>query len=501
LFSSCNDNVEVDSKINQKGLVDSLLIQLRSIDNDEELLLAVDSCSRLPSLSRSDTLLAGFYQNAGMLFYSKSDYPNSQLYFSKAYNLYSKLEMFLQAAQMRANGAVIKELQGEYQEAISMYLETLDFFKVSRDSISISKIYTNIAVVYEELGIAEKALEYNKLALDIKRLNGNPSEAASNVNNIGVIYDELLNEPDSAEKYYRNALAIYEKAKIPVRCATTMNNLGRVLIDQERIPDARLVLQKALHLFDSINNQHGKANALRNLGEIENIEDNYELAERYYIDAGNIYDQLNDIKGNLDITELKAANQMDAGNFKEAALLLKKFNFLKDSVTSFENKELIADMEAKYLVREKNKEIEMLELKNEIKSNEIENKNWLIVLFSIIFILLLIVIYFILRRNKLRQRQLRLEIQNYLLQVEELKTNIEYGEENYDSIPADLLKNYDITNRESEVLKLISKGYSNSEIAEKLYVSTNTVKTHIKNIYVKLDVKNRVEAIRKIDLS
>jgi len=50
------------------------------------------------------------------------------------------------------------------------------------------------------------------------------------------------------------------------------------------------------------------------------------------------------------------------------------------------------------------------------------------------------------------------------------------------------------------VLKFIAKGYKNSEIAEKLFVSQNTIKTHIKNIYTKLNVRNRVEAIKMVDV-
>lgn len=53
--------------------------------------------------------------------------------------------------------------------------------------------------------------------------------------------------------------------------------------------------------------------------------------------------------------------------------------------------------------------------------------------------------------------------------------------------------------REIEVLELISKGLSNKEIAEKLFISLSTVKTHINNIYKILEVKNRRDAIEKMN--
>ncbi len=54
-----------------------------------------------------------------------------------------------------------------------------------------------------------------------------------------------------------------------------------------------------------------------------------------------------------------------------------------------------------------------------------------------------------------------------------------------------------ISKRELEVLDLMAAGLSNEEIAEKLFVSLNTVKTHSSNIFLKLDVKRRTQAVSK----
>ena len=54
-----------------------------------------------------------------------------------------------------------------------------------------------------------------------------------------------------------------------------------------------------------------------------------------------------------------------------------------------------------------------------------------------------------------------------------------------------------ISKREYEVLELIAQGLSNQEIAEKLFVSRNTVKTHSSNLFMKLDARRRTEAIRR----
>lgn len=54
-----------------------------------------------------------------------------------------------------------------------------------------------------------------------------------------------------------------------------------------------------------------------------------------------------------------------------------------------------------------------------------------------------------------------------------------------------------LSRRELDVLELMARGMSNAEIAESLFVSQNTVKTHSSNLFVKLDAKRRTQAVEK----
>ncbi|HEX5887213.1 MAG TPA: response regulator transcription factor [Pyrinomonadaceae bacterium] len=58
------------------------------------------------------------------------------------------------------------------------------------------------------------------------------------------------------------------------------------------------------------------------------------------------------------------------------------------------------------------------------------------------------------------------------------------------------LKQLGITKRELEILELIAQGMSNREIAEKLFVSENTVKTHSSRLFDKLSAKRRTQAVQ-----
>ena len=54
-----------------------------------------------------------------------------------------------------------------------------------------------------------------------------------------------------------------------------------------------------------------------------------------------------------------------------------------------------------------------------------------------------------------------------------------------------------LTQRELEILRLIREGYSNQEIAERLVITLHTVKKHSSNIYSKLGVNNRTQAVAR----
>jgi DNA-binding CsgD family transcriptional regulator len=64
------------------------------------------------------------------------------------------------------------------------------------------------------------------------------------------------------------------------------------------------------------------------------------------------------------------------------------------------------------------------------------------------------------------------------------------------SLNEERLKDLGITRRELEILELIAQGLSNREIADKLFVSENTVKTHSSRLFDKLGAKRRTQAVQ-----
>lgn len=68
---------------------------------------------------------------------------------------------------------------------------------------------------------------------------------------------------------------------------------------------------------------------------------------------------------------------------------------------------------------------------------------------------------------------------------------------NTDVVENSAKEDYNLTSREAQILKLITEGYSNNEIAKELVVSINTTKAHVANILQKLEVDDRLQAALK----
>jgi DNA-binding NarL/FixJ family response regulator len=69
--------------------------------------------------------------------------------------------------------------------------------------------------------------------------------------------------------------------------------------------------------------------------------------------------------------------------------------------------------------------------------------------------------------------------------------------QSFRELTPDPQKNEVLSQREEEILQLLSKGYSTKEIAESSSISVNTVRSHLRHIYEKLHVRSRTEAVLK----
>ena len=87
---------------------------------------------------------------------------------------------------------------------------------------------------------------------------------------------------------------------------------------------------------------------------------------------------------------------------------------------------------------------------------------------------------------------------NLLARIEALLHRSTWQKEKVNNVDLKFVQEGEIeplTAREKEILKMVSQGASNNDIAEKLFVREVTVKTHLNSIFKKLKVKNRTQAV------
>lgn len=96
---------------------------------------------------------------------------------------------------------------------------------------------------------------------------------------------------------------------------------------------------------------------------------------------------------------------------------------------------------------------------------------------------------------KVENKNIQKELFNYLKQIEKLSSKLK----NSSQPNKNYLSAYNLSVRETEIVALITSGKTNKQIAENLFISLNTVKTHVRSIYEKLNVKNRKEVAIKLD--
>jgi ATP/maltotriose-dependent transcriptional regulator MalT len=190
--------------------------------------------------------------------------------------------------------------------------------------------------------------------------------------------------------------------------------------------------------------------------------------------------------------------------YKKAMNAFEKAVAFKDSIFNQAAQKSIISTQVAYETSKKEQKIKNLTTEKEVSLKKAKTKSKQLtytIAISIILLGGLLVLLYLFRKNSdLEIKNKNEELYSYLLQIDELKSSAKNSTLNHQKNLANNFKEFDLSKREIEVLDCISKGFTNAEMAEKLFVSQNTIKTHIKNIYSKLEVKNRVQAMKKINI-
>jgi ATP/maltotriose-dependent transcriptional regulator MalT len=384
-------------------------------------------------------------------------------------------------------------------EAFNYYFQALKTAESIKNNKSIAIANNGIGNIFVDTGQYDEAIKYLKKAIEITVEYNNDRNQEIGLSNIGEVYI-LKKQYDSAFYYINKSLDIAKKTKNTLGIAIKQNLLGVLTQTKGNYKQSIAYFDKAIPVLEKNKNNYYLSNSLINRG-ISNSKLGIYNSSKKDIDKGMLIARKRNSIDNITLAYKGLVNFYETqGEYKKALGVHKMATNFYDSILKSDSNKSINNYKLAYESFLKDEKIKRLAI-NQEKEQKKAKKRFTRMLFGLLFALLLILILtyviFLNRKHKdLVLENKNNEIQNYLLQINELKNSNKKIkiDDNFSS----KFENFNLSKREREIFNHIANGLTNLEIADKLFLSKNTIKKHIQNIYSKLDVKNRIQALKKI---
>ena len=434
--------------------------------------------------------------------------------------------------------------ENNYSQSVTYHKRALNYFEKSTDTLSKIKCLNSLGVTYRKLNLEKDAFKYYFQALNLSEKINNRKSIAIALHGIGNVY---LNteQYDEALHYFRKALEVETNAKNFKGQEYGLANIGEVFLRKKQYDSAKVYFEKSFQLAKKYPKKEGLAIKYNLLALLAQKEGKYQESTQLYKKAIPLLTKYNNLRYlsntliNIGINQLHTRQYNEAysnirqglknalhihskenitlgydaltkyytltKNFEKALQTNIKASKFHDSIVNIESQRSIISTQIEYETQKKDEQIKKLAQEKEKSLSQAHTSfiNLLIAgSISLSVIVGLIYVIFLLRKNKeLVLEKKNSEIKNYLEEIHQLQNSVQHTSQNFLNGTSKISKEFDLSKRETEVLQYIVEGYSNEQISEKLFVSKNTIKTHIKNIYSKLDVKNRIQVVNKISHS
>ncbi len=447
------------------------------------------------------------YKLAGSYIYKNID---SATYFvEQGFELSKKIDYKNGIGEGYGWLAYLSHQRGNLKEAINYNVKCLAIIQAQGFVSQYPRILNNLATLHLELKSYDKAMQYYKECIELNTRADAKKSLASNYNNLALI-DRILENFDNSFQNYQKAVEIRTIIKDTIGLASTYSNLGTLYEVQERLDSAVYYYDKSLTYRKLLKDRKGTAISLYKLGNAYYLEGQYSKALAKAEESYQISSKWGYIAQEKEVSEVMYRIYKVTNNNLKALKYYERFNLLADSLNNIETQKKVIESDyqieynKKHLVDSlKNTQIlienELLEKENTLKAKSLSiQRLWL--LLTILLLCALVIMLILFRKTaKAKEIQLRTEVKLKLSEVLALQNKLSVQkEQNQSPIEGiNIVLDEKLTEREQEVLDALVLGLSNKEIGTKLYLSVNTIKFHINNLYFKLDVNNRTQAAIK----
>jgi len=499
ILLSCNKKTDhkkeykpIDSRTLTAVNIDLEVLKNDSVSANDSLILFANQI-----LEKYPLNLADVNEKIAHVFYAKSNLYLTKLFFEQSAKEYINDSLPIKYAEQLSNLGVLNELMGDYPKAIDNYYKALAIFNKHDLELESSFVYNNLGIVYQQLKNRDKSIELYKQSLLITNRINRLDLSASRYNNLATVYEELDAELDSALFYYNKGLALVLNDSVNDRVPIFEANIANIYIQKNELDKADSILKLALN-YSKTNNISKGANTLNKYKAKLLLEQKDYIGATKYANKTLLIAQRNSYKKEeLETLDILRQCFESQGEYEKSLKYLKDYNKLNQEILGIEKQKEINNLNIRFEVQNKNNKIKLLEL----EKNYINKRSKIFGYIGVFIVLSLVILIYTInlkrKHSNLLIKQMQRDVSDYINIIHDFEEEKHEQEENKHDLFLQKIKQFELTEREEEVLLYISKGYKNKEIANKMFVSINTIKTHIKNIFIKMDVRNRIEATNK----
>jgi len=361
--------------------------------------------------------LAGAHGELGYAYSVKGDFKKSFEHFKKGIAQNRAIgDTVGLVSQLNDMGTTYKK-QSDYDQALKYYFQALGLCEDIKLERGISATLGNIGLCYFEMKENDQALKYYQQALKINKRIDNKSSLAVNYNNIGLLYGDEGQYKLALRNHFK-ALALRQKLNYTMGIANSLNNIGRVYMQQKQYKEALDYLNRALRI---------NKNRDRDLTSI--IQENL---TKVYLSSGRYDSALVHAKETLLLSKdfgtklgekvaykLLAEIYNKRGEYEKAYANQQKLMAVKDSILNAKKAKQINELQTKYETAQKEKEIVLLQKKQEQQAL-LRNAS----LAGLILIVIIGILVY--NSQRLKMKKNRIELENTRLKEEKLERDLEF---------------------------------------------------------------------------
>ena len=426
--------------LGQKTLIDSLKIELgqKAVSDTAKVSLlqqltraylpvSVDTTILLSRKSLAQSILsdnykiAKSYSNMGIAHSFLSQIDSSEYYLEKALKALDGSGNEAERASVYSNYAVIYQNSGRFDKVIEYNNKAIELIRHLPEEVCTN--YLNQAVIYANIGLYDNGQKYLKLAYKNAQIAKNDRIEGLTLGVMGGLYLKGK-KLDSALFYLQKGQILCDRTRSPEICFRINSVLGEVFMEMDEDDQAAEVLLKAKSYAEERKLPHSMLTGYMLLGQLENKRGNYKKSSGYFEKYQKIRMLNNSDLSDIASFRIWSETEEKLGRYKKANKLLKTYVDMKDSMFSKENKQILADSEARFESEKKDREIAEQQLA--IQKNEARSTLMYLLIASLLLAGALL--WFLFRQRQMRLLQ-QLESVRREHKIDTLELLIE-GEEN-----------------------------------------------------------------------